>query len=138
MRVSPLLVVPALALGMLLASPSASAQSKDMTDSDLAMLPEACTARIRGDEATQKLWRDRIGRYNFLHLHHFCFGMYFTNKANFSLDKNAKAEHLDRATREFDYVLRHWPADSPYRPEAERRKREAETALAIVRPHGKR
>jgi hypothetical protein len=138
MKVSQLVSPPTLALAMLLSSHDAWSQSKDMTVGDLAMLPEACTARLRGDEATKKMWGSRIGVNNFLHLHHYCFGMYFTNKAKFTLKSDEKAGYLQSARGEFEYVLRHWPTDSPYRPDAESRKKEVERMLTLIQPRGTR
>lgn len=46
--------MPALALLLLLAAPSVQSQGKDFTPSDLAMLPEVCTVRLRGARSNQE------------------------------------------------------------------------------------
>lgn len=123
--------MPALALLLLLAAPSVRSQGKDFTPGDLAMLPEVCTARLRGDDATKKIWSQRVGALNFLHIHHYCFGLYYTNKSQFALKKAERIGYLRSAAKEYDYVLYHWPANSPYRPEVEGRMKEIEMILKL-------
>lgn len=120
--------MPALALLLLLAAPSVRSQGKDFTPGDLAMLPEVCTVRLRGADATKKLWSQRVGASNFLHIHHYCFGLYYM-KSQFALKKTERIGYLRSAAKEYYYVLHHWPANSPYRPAVEGRKKEIEMKL---------
>ncbi|MCL4738375.1 MAG: hypothetical protein KJZ81_09210 [Burkholderiaceae bacterium] len=102
------------------------------TDSELVLLPKACEARLKGNDEVRRAWQQQIGRENFLHLHHLCFGLNYNNRARLTFDKKRKLYFLQRAVANFDYVLRHWPADSALRPEAEAGKREAEMMLQML------
>lgn len=103
------------------------------TSSELAMLPPACHARLStggGEaEAQRAMWSARLGPNNFLHLHHYCFGLNFMNRAQFAINRNDRRGNLQAAIGEFDYVLTHWPADSPLRGDAQMRKDLAQTQL---------
>ena len=55
--------------------------------------------------------------------------LYYMNKSRFALKKDARIGYLRSADDQFDYVLLHWPANSPYRPEVENRKKEIEMKL---------
>jgi hypothetical protein len=57
------------------------------TPAEMTMLPPECAARIGGDEATRQLWAQRLGPDNFLHLHHYCFGLNYNNRARITQDK---------------------------------------------------
>lgn len=89
------------------------------TPAEMTMLPPECAARIGGDEATRQLWAQRLGPKNFLHLHHYCFGLNYNNRARLTQDKGLRKYFLQRADANFDYVLEHWPAESPLRRAAE-------------------
>jgi len=102
------------------------------TDSELVLLPKACEARLKGNDEVRKAWQQQIGRDNFLHLHHLCFGLNYNNRARLTFDKKRKLYFLQRAVANFDYVLTHWPADSALRPEAEAGRREAEMMLQTL------
>lgn len=101
------------------------------TDIELQSLPIACQARLSGDAAIKKRWEQKIGTKNFLHLHHYCFGLNFTKRASTTFKKNDKQYYAKRAIVNFDYVLSNWSADSPLRPDAESGKREAELMLKL-------
>lgn len=100
---------------------------------ELESLPPFCNARLNGDESLQKLWSQKIGRDNFLHVHHFCFGLNLNRRALITFDKKQKRYYLERAVANFDYVLKHWPADSPMRSEATAGKAQAERMLQSVK-----
>lgn len=103
-----------------------------VTDSELALLPQACYAKLRGDKATQDLWVQRIGRENFLHLHHYCFALNFMNRAKFTTVKYNKRYYLNQAVTNFAYVLKNWPAKSVLRPDAETGLKEAQIMLGAL------
>jgi hypothetical protein len=124
-------------LALSLALPSMEALPEDVlplavTDLELQLLPKACHARLRGDQAAQSLWKQRLGSDTFVHLHHFCFGLNFINRAKFSMVKYNKRYYLNQAVGEFAYVLKNWPANSPLRPEAEARAREVQLILKTL------
>lgn len=105
-----------------------------VTDSELTLLPQACYAKLRGDKATQDLWVQRIGRENFLHLHHYCFALNFMNRAKFTTVKYNKRYYLNQAVTNFAYVLKNWPANSVLRPDAETGMKEAQMMLRALGP----
>jgi hypothetical protein len=123
----------ALAVSLLIAPMAAQSQSKDMTDRDFSLLPTFCKTRLRGSPEEWKPLVARLGRDTFEDIHHFCFGLYFQNKARFAFKKTDKAHFWRRSVGEFDYVLRHWPPNEPMRPEAESAKRQSEFMLKQIR-----
>ena len=116
---------------------TAHSQSKDWTAADYAVLPEACRAKLRPDlekdAQLQKAWSDKIGNNNYLHIHHYCFGLWDQYKARMAIDKSEKAGILRDCVRQFDYVLRFWSADSILRPDAAAKKLECEMQLKLLR-----
>jgi len=134
-RLAAPLVWMGLAL-VLCASPSAVHARKNLppeqpTDSELEVLPEACTARIKGSKEVKAAWQHKIGAENFLHLHHYCFGLNYINRARMTMDKPLKRFLLQRGLANFNYVLTHWPADSPLRPDAEAGKQQVEFMMRL-------
>lgn len=100
-------------------------QSKEFTPYDWATLPKYCDARIRGDEAAKRMWSDQLGAEIFVHVHHYCFGLHYLNKAKFTFDKRKKNEAINQAIGQFDYVLTRWPKSAPLHAEALRYQQQA-------------
>ncbi|CAL1239285.1 protein of unknown function [Candidatus Methylocalor cossyra] len=74
------------------------------TEEDFAKLPPFCKARASGPEsATYKLWEQRLGP-NFLHVHHYCSGLDWVNKAHSTLDRRKSREWLETALGGFQYM----------------------------------
>lgn len=111
-------------LALVLQSP-ARAQLDEFTAYDWATLPKYCDARLRGDQTVREQWSQQLGHDIFLHMHHYCFGLHFLNKAKLSVDKSKKKVALSRAVSEFDYVIKRWPAGSSLRAEAMRHQQQA-------------
>jgi hypothetical protein len=107
------------------------------TPEEIAAMPEACQVKLseegRRNQALQDRWANQLGRVTWLHFHHFCHGLKFLNRANGTIDRQAKRYYLGNAVGEFNYVIERWPADSPVRPEAETRKQMAEMLLKLQR-----
>lgn len=99
------------------------------TEVELKSLPAACAARLKDEPATNNRWIEKIGRNNYLHVHHYCFGLNFINRAKFTFDKQNKRYYLEQAIGNFAYVLKNWSADSQLRPEAEAGMTEAKLML---------
>lgn len=99
------------------------------TDAELAMLPPYCHARLRQDAEAKKLWNQRMGMGKFIHVHHYCFGLNFMQRAKFKFDKKQRKDLLRQAIGEFDYVLDRWPANFPLTNEAKNNKMQAEIML---------
>lgn len=102
----------------LLATGIAGAQTHLMNELDFLKLPPECSARLRGSDATKGMWRQRIGDEQFLHLHHYCFGLFFLNRGMATFEKRKRNQNLDLSVKEFQYVIDRWPASSPYRKQA--------------------
>lgn len=49
----------------------------NISEEDLAMLPPYCAAKITRatDKALQEYWGKRFGASNWVHMHHYCFGL---------------------------------------------------------------
>lgn len=120
-----------LALLALTIPAAAFAQSSSFTDQDWASLPPYCLVRLRGDEAAKKNLSRQVGEEQFIHLHHYCFGMHFMNKGMTLSDRRKRNEALKQANDEFGYVIQHLPESAPIRAEAMQYK---ERVKRMIRP----
>lgn len=90
------------------------------TEIEMATLPAYCAAKF--DEGkhpeSAKMWRSTMGRRNFVHIHHYCAGLNFVNRARGMTSANKDRQGtLEGALRNFDYVLTHAQPDFYLRPE---------------------
>lgn len=106
-----------------------AAGSDVLTKAEIAVLPPYCQARLGNDDAVRKLWSQRIGPDQFLHMHHYCFGMAFMSRARLQIDKKERRFTLQGAVRNFDYVLERWPATFPLTPQAQSLKAQAQAMM---------
>jgi hypothetical protein len=135
----PTSALPRSVLALTLTLCSATAQAEKLlpfppTDAELKTLPAACAARLSEDKEAKRLWEKRIGQENYLHLHHYCFGLNFINRAKFTFDKKNRHYYLTQARGNFAYVLKNWPEDSRLRPDAEAGMREATMMIQLLGP----
>ncbi|MHB8760548.1 MAG: tetratricopeptide repeat protein [Thiobacillus sp.] len=72
---------------------------------EMAALPPYCAARFNEGSPAFRSWRTSMGS-DFVHLHHYCAGINFINRARASVSA-ARKDMLVAAVREFDYVLDH-------------------------------
>lgn len=74
---------------------------------EMAMLPPYCKEKIeKKDPALNQSWANRFGKEYWLHLHHYCYGLNFINRAHRSLgDKQARNHHLKNAENNIQYML---------------------------------
>jgi tetratricopeptide (TPR) repeat protein len=143
-RLCPARLARAIALPTILAAANAVGQVQfDRTQGHydprvVAMLPPYCkyTEYYRqnvpsGDDPPQmERWKHLLGPNNFLHLHHYCWGLTHTNWALYSsTSKQVRDRELRQSVIEFDYVLRNAPHDFALRPEILTRKGENELRL---------
>ncbi|MHB1246456.1 MAG: tetratricopeptide repeat protein [Sulfuriferula sp.] len=85
----------------------ANASPYTPTASEMAALPPFCKAKLGADPANVKLYSDRIGP-DWLHIHHYCFGLGFANKYYRDYgNRMARADDLKQAVTNYDYVLEH-------------------------------
>lgn len=109
-----------------MASSSAVAQQREHDPKLIAMLPPYCkhTQVYRenlpgGNDATQiERWTRVLGAQNYIHLHHYCWGLENTHRAlYFSSTKQDRVHELGQSVREFDYVLARVTPDFVLLPE---------------------
>ncbi|MHB1094097.1 tetratricopeptide repeat protein [Thiobacillus sp.] len=84
---------------------------------EMATLPSYCAARFDEKSAAFKTWRDSMGS-DFMHVHHYCAGLNFVNRARGMGSSNKdRRGTLEAALRNFDYMLAHTHPDFSLRPE---------------------
>lgn len=68
-----------------------------------------------GKSLTQ--WRQKIGRRNWAHIHHYCYGIKaFTeySNMNYKAEERQKKQKLERALREFQYITKAKTENFPF------------------------
>jgi tetratricopeptide (TPR) repeat protein len=88
----------------LLASPAFA--SFTPSPAEMAALPPYCAARFDENSAAFKTWRATMGS-DFIHVHHYCAGLNFLNRAYGISSAKDRQGTLAGAVRNFDYVLTH-------------------------------
>lgn len=111
------------ALPLLAFSIESLARANDITnwsDQDFALYPQFCRARIeRQPQELVDFWTQRIGPKNYIHIHHFCFGLKALNLAYASLsDKQSRAFLANAVVGNFNYIIEHTERTFYMRPEA--------------------
>lgn len=105
-----------LALAGLVLAGHAAAEWKP-SPAEMATLPSYCAARFDEKSAAFKSWRDSMGS-DFMHVHHYCAGLNFVNRARGMGSSNKdRRGTLEAALRNFDYMLAHTQPDFSLRPE---------------------
>ena len=100
------------------------------TAAEMATLPEYCRARIGQDGKLYEVWLKRMGHDKFLHVHHYCHGLVAMNRVSLVFEKRTRRDLLQKATQEFDYVIRNWPPDFYLTIDAKRRHSMAQLMLS--------
>jgi len=92
--------------------------SNPKTDEDYAVLPPYCkyaqAAPLQGDPGA-KIWRDRLGD-GYSHVHHYCWGLFNSIKAQTNPDKNDRTFTLDYAIKDMQYVQKNAPPQFVLQP----------------------
>lgn len=101
------------------------------TDAEMAVLPQYCYARMRDDPNAKRLWEQRMGRDQFVHVHHHCMALNFMSRASAEFDPKRRKVHLQRAVSNFNYVLKRWPESFPLTAEARNYRIQAESQLQL-------
>lgn len=102
------------------------------TPAELATLPEYCIERLARDENAPKPWRDQLGADRYLHLHHYCAGLYHADRANTQIGSKHRVHYAQTAIAQFNYVLQRWPEDFPLAQDAAQRKAQMEFQLQFM------
>ncbi|NKN33387.1 hypothetical protein [Marichromatium bheemlicum] len=108
-RLACMLVSLAGLLGGPLTSASAQGVNAKPTALEIAALPPYCQARLNRDRAQMDQWIGAMGKDLFTHIHHYCNGMVYFNRANAALQSDTRNALLSRAISEFNYVIKRWP-----------------------------
>jgi tetratricopeptide (TPR) repeat protein len=95
-------------------------ESTNWTEEDFALYPPYCRARLlREPKELEAYWSKQLGPKNFLHMHHFCFGLKALNLAYGNLrDKQRMTGQAYTVVRNFNYILEQTQRDFYLRPEA--------------------
>ncbi|MCF1181970.1 hypothetical protein L0E83_00775 [Marichromatium gracile] len=120
-RAAGLLGAGLLLLGAVLLAPS-PVRAAEPTALEIVMLPPYCQARLSGDRAAMEQWSAALGKEVHLHIHHYCYGLVYVNRANQTFEQRKRRYLLNQAISEFDYVLKRWPPTSTLYAEAQGQK----------------
>lgn len=82
-------------------------ETTNWTDQDFALYPPFCRARIeRQPKELVDYWTQRLGPKNYLHIHHFCFGLKALNLAYANLNNKQQREFMANAVvGNFNYII---------------------------------
>jgi hypothetical protein len=115
----------ALLLCMLGVSFSAQAQAGGFTALEIASLPQYCQDKLN-QNANKERWASQFGRNNWLHAHHFCYGLIQFSRASMEVNPGLRSRNAGYAISEFNYVLQRWPANFPLYQQAQMYKAQLE------------
>ena len=106
-----------LALGAGLAMAQSAAADWAPNKAEMATLPPYCAARFDERSAAFQTWKSTMGG-DFIHVHHYCAGLNFVNRARGMASAKDRRGVLGAAVRNFDYILTHTQPDFYLRAEA--------------------
>ncbi|MCH9671417.1 MAG: tetratricopeptide repeat protein [Gammaproteobacteria bacterium] len=88
------------------------------TEQDISKLPKFCQVRLRHKRPQYKQlaesWAARVGRENWVHMHHYCFGLHQTRLAPLQRDPKRRTTAYQRSIKEFSYILSRATPRWPY------------------------
>lgn len=105
-----------LAFALLALTLPAAAEEWKPSPAEMAMLPSYCTARFDEKSEAFKSWKASMGP-DFIHVHHYCAGLNFVNRARGMASGKAQQGELGSALLNFNYMLAHTQPDFSLRPE---------------------
>lgn len=82
------------------------------SDAEVAQLPNFCAIKFKRPGPN---FESHFGRKNWIHMHHYCHGLKFVNRAR-NHPKDSRV-HLGRAKGEYAYVFRNAEPDFWFRPQ---------------------
>lgn len=106
-----------LVLGAGLAMVQSAAADWAPSKAEMATLPAYCAARFDERSAAFQTWKSTMGG-DFIHVHHYCAGLNFVNRARGMASAKDRRGVLGAAVRNFDYILTHTQPDFYLRAEA--------------------
>ena len=112
---------------------------------ELRTLPPYCGPRIgeltfahyppqivTANAPAAKMWKQRFGAANYSHLHHYCFGLNYINRARFMTNKVDRRHALTVAINNFNYVIKRWKPNFELYSSAKAYKHQAELMLSTA------
>jgi hypothetical protein len=96
------------------------------SDTELLALPDYCRARLGGSKGAQLPWIQQMGKENFTHLHHYCYGLNYMNRIRVSFGSKHQKHYIQTALAQFNYVIQRWPANFYLTSEAKSYKTQLE------------
>lgn len=100
-------------------SAQAQQQSSRFSAAEIGSLPNYCQDRLSRDPNRMKTWIGLFGKKKHSHLHHYCNGLIYFSRASMALNQKSRRFAIQRATSQFNYVLKRWPADFPLYQQAQ-------------------
>lgn len=98
-------LIKPLVMALLVTAVSIDAHATKLSDTELAKLPQFCTARLK-HTGEYNVWVQNLGR-DFDHTHHYCFGLNDLNRYYLSRTARDKKFHLKNAIGNFTYMVTH-------------------------------
>lgn len=100
-------------------APAHSQWNPGGTESEQALLPRFCVVKLRDDNASAeaRTFIRQFGFDNWLHLHHYCYGLNAVNRSLKAGNLRDRDAQLRLAVAEYGYVLRNARPDFWMRPQ---------------------
>lgn len=95
------------ALSLPFAGPARADETVEWSEQDYALYPPFCRAKLtNGPPAEIDRWSKQMGRDNFMHIHHYCFGLKAMSLAYASYsDKKARSYYARSVVTNMKYIL---------------------------------
>lgn len=117
MRLVNFLLLAVISIAMCI--PPANASEINLTAAEISALPPYCAGRFAARSGNQQeflRWKSKYGP-DFDHTHHMCSGIGSINRSYRAKTQNEKAELLENAIKELDYMVRNAKPDFKLMPE---------------------
>jgi len=97
-----------------------SNETTNFSEEDYAVFPQFCRARLeRQPQELVDFWTQQLGKANYLHIHHYCFGLKALSLAYRNLGNKQKLEFMaNSVVGNFNYIIEHTERTFFLRPEA--------------------
>lgn len=97
-----------------------SNETTNFSEEDYAVFPQFCRARLeRQPQELVDYWTQQLGKKNYLHIHHYCFGLKALSLAYKNLGNKQKLEFMaNSVVGNFNYIIENTERTFFLRPEA--------------------
>jgi len=98
---------------------AAGESSWPKTPADFAVLPKYCLYKSHKNQYPRQYakWERLLGHAGWIHIHHYCYGMFALHNAKSTIDPKEKENWIYIALKQWNYVDKNWPRDFRLRPE---------------------